>query len=41
MTGMKEKLGDKYPQWYERHRLVENQRVWRIAMEENPINPIP
>ena len=41
MTGMKEKLGDKYPQWYARHRLVENQRVWRIAMEKNPINPIP
>ena len=41
MTGMKEKLGDKYPQWYARHRLVENQRVWRLAMEANPMNTIP
>jgi len=41
MTGMKEKLGDKYPQWYARHRIVENQRVWRLRMEENPMNTIP
>lgn len=41
MTGMKEKLGDKYPQWYARHRVVENQRVWRLAMEENPMNTVP
>jgi|SRR6478736_9505186 len=38
---MKERLGDKYPQWYERHRLVENQRVWRLAMEANPMRTIP
>ena len=41
MTGMKEKLGDKYPQWYARHRLVENQRVWRKIAEDNPMNTIP
>lgn len=41
MTGMKEKLGDKYPEWYARHRMVENQRIWRLVMEENPMNTIP
>jgi len=40
MTGMKEKLGDKYDAWYARHRLVENQRVWRLAAAENPIRAI-
>lgn len=41
MVGMKEKLGDDYDRWYKRHRLVENQRVWKKTMEENPMNLIP
>lgn len=42
MTGMKEKLGpEKYEIWYARHRIVENQRVWRLEMEANPMNTIP
>jgi len=41
VTGMKEKLGDKYPQWYARHRVVENERVWRLTMEDNPMNTVP
>ena len=41
MTGMKERLGDKYPQWYARHRIVENQRVWRLEAERNPPGYIP
>lgn len=40
-TSMKGKLGDKYPQWYARHRLVENQRVWRLVMEDNPMKTVP
>jgi hypothetical protein len=41
MTGMKEKLGDKYDAWYKRHRVVENQRQWRIQAAENPMNTVP
>ena len=41
MVGMKEKLGPGYDAWYARHRMVENQRVWRIAMEENPVTFLP
>ena len=41
MVGMKEKLGDGYEAWYKRHRVVENQRVWRKVMEENPVPWLP
>lgn len=41
MAGMKEKLGDKYPAWYARHRIVEQQRIWKLVMEENPMKLIP
>ena len=41
MVGMKEKLGPKYDAWYERHRVVENLRVWKLQMEENPMHSIP
>jgi len=42
MTGMKEKLGEeKYKVWYARHRVVENERVWKLKMAENPMNTIP
>ena len=40
-TSMKEKLGPKYDAWYARHRIVENQRVWRIEAERNPMNTVP
>ena len=40
-TSMKERLGDKYDVWYKRHRVVENQRVWRLEMEANPMNKVP
>lgn len=41
-TSMKERLGpEKYELWYRRHRLIENQRVWRKEMEANPLNLLP
>ena len=41
MVGMKEKLGDDYDRWYKRHRLVENQRVWRNTMKEVAVPFLP
>lgn len=35
MVGMKEKLGEeRYKEWYKRHRMVEQQRIWRIQNEQ-------
>lgn len=42
MSGPKDLLTpEQYERWLARHRVVEQQRVWRIELENNPIKAVP
>ena len=42
MAGPKDYLTpEQYERWYARHKVVERQRQWKVALEKNPINELP